>query len=157
MEILIYIAIAPLQLFDYLNCSSDKNWCCKLKSKQIAEGQGYLELTLLYVSWHCKWKWRQTGKGEFSSSWSTILLFQYLFHPHITAVVRKRSQSLCQNCRWQVTDNRHTLYVCSFAWSDMVHGCMVYTERAETAAVSCGTSHASAVSTHLRWIFKNAL
>ena len=25
---------------------------------------------------------------------------------------------------------------------------------AETAAVSCGTSHASAVSTPLRWIFK---
>ena len=39
----------------------------------------------------------------------------------------------------------------------MVHGCMVYTERAEMAAVSCGTSHASAVSTPLRWIFKNAL
>ena len=39
----------------------------------------------------------------------------------------------------------------------MVHGCMVYTERAETAAVSCGTTHASAVSTPLRWIFKNAL
>ena len=36
----------------------------------------------------------------------------------------------------------------------MVHGCMVYTERAEMAAVSCGTSHASAVSTPLRWIFK---
>ena len=31
---------------------------------------------------------------------------------------------------------------------------MVYTERAEMAAVSCGTSHASAVSTPLRWIFK---
>ena len=29
----------------------------------------------------------------------------------------------------------------------MVHGCMVYTERAEMAAVSRGTSHASAVST----------
>ena len=31
---------------------------------------------------------------------------------------------------------------------------MVYTERAEMAAVTCGTSHASAVSTPLRWIFK---
>jgi len=31
---------------------------------------------------------------------------------------------------------------------------MVYTERAETAAVSCGTSHASAASTPLRWIWK---
>ena len=48
----------------------------------------------------------------------------------------------------------HTPYVCGFAWSDMVHSCMVYTERAEMAAVSCGTSHASAVSTPLRWIFK---
>jgi len=36
----------------------------------------------------------------------------------------------------------------------MVHGCMVYTERADMAAVSCGTSHASAVSTPFRWIFK---
>ena len=36
----------------------------------------------------------------------------------------------------------------------MAHGCMVYTERAVTAAVSCGTNHASAVSTPLRWIFK---
>ena len=27
----------------------------------------------------------------------------------------------------------------------MVHGCMVYTERAEMAAVSCGTSHATSV------------
>ena len=34
---------------------------------------------------------------------------------------------------------------------------MVYAERAETAAVSCGTSHASAVSTPLRWIIKKAL
>ena len=31
---------------------------------------------------------------------------------------------------------------------------MVYTERAEMAAVSCGTSHASAVGTPLRWIFQ---
>ena len=36
----------------------------------------------------------------------------------------------------------------------MVHGCMEYTERAEMAAVSCGTSHASAVGTPLRWISK---
>ena len=41
----------------------------------------------------------------------------------------------------------------------MVHGCtcMMYTEPACEAAVSCGTSHASAVSTPLRWIFKNML
>ena len=52
--------------------------------------------------------------------------------------------------------NTHSPYVCGFAWSDLVHGCMVYTERAETAAVSCSTRHVSAVSTPLRWIFKNA-
>ena len=34
---------------------------------------------------------------------------------------------------------------------------MVYTERAETAAVSRGTSHVSAVSIPLRWILKIAL
>ena len=39
----------------------------------------------------------------------------------------------------------------------MVHGCLVYKERTETAAVSCSTSHASTVSTRLRSIFKNAL
>ena len=37
-----------------------------------------------------------------------------------------------------------------------VHSCMVCTERAETAAVSRGTSHVSAVRTPLGWIFKNA-
>jgi len=40
---------------------------------------------------------------------------------------------------------------------DTVHGSMMFTKRAETAAVSCGASHASAVSTPLRWILKNAL
>ena len=50
--------------------------------------------------------------------------------------------------------NMHAPYICGFAWSDVVHGCMVCTERAEMAAVSCGTSHASAVSTPLRWILK---
>ena len=33
-------------------------------------------------------------------------------------------------------------------------GCMVFTERAEMAAVSCGTSHVSTISTPLSWIFK---
>ena len=50
----------------------------------------------------------------------------------------------------------HLTYVVSHE----VTWCMVvwlYTERAETAAVSCGTSHANAVSTPLRKIFKNAL
>ena len=40
------------------------------------------------------------------------LLFWYLFHPHVTAVARKRSWSFCQKCRWQVTAKRiHLTYV----------------------------------------------
>ena len=106
------------------------------------------------------------------------LLFRYPFHPRVTAVARKRSRSFCQKCSWQVTAKHACalrMWLCmkmnwclmssdvswhirdSFAWSGTVHGYMVYTERAEMAAVSCGTSHASAVSTSLRWIFKNAL
>ena len=42
--------------------------------------------------------------------------------------------------------NMHAPYVCALAWSDMVHGCMVYTECAKTAAVLCGTSHVSTVT-----------
>ena len=31
------------------------------------------------------------------------LLFRYPFQPRVTTVARKRSQSFCQKCRWQVT------------------------------------------------------
>ena len=48
------------------------------------------------------------------------LLFQYLFHPRVTAVARKRPRSFWQKCRLQL--NSHAPYVCGFAWSDMVHG-----------------------------------
>ena len=83
------------------------------------------------------------------------LLFRYPFHPHVTAVARKRSRSFCQKCRWQVTaKHAYTLrmWLC-MKW----HGAWLYGVHrtcAEMAAVSCGTSHASAVSTPLRWIFK---
>ena len=83
------------------------------------------------------------------------LLFRYPFHPRVTAVARKRSRSFCQKCRWQVTaKHAYTLrmWLC-LKW----HGAWLYGVHrtcAETAAVSCGTSHVSAVSTPLRWIFK---
>ena len=56
-----------------------------------------------------------------------------------TAVARKIPWSFCQKCRWQVTAKQaYTLrmWLC-MKW----HGvcCMVYTERAEMAAVSCGS------------------
>ena len=69
------------------------------------------------------------------------LLFRYPFHPRVTGVALKRSRSFRQKCRWQVTaKHAYTLRM----WT-----C------AETAAVSCGTSHANAISTPLRWILKN--
>ena len=83
------------------------------------------------------------------------LLFRYPFHPRVTAVARKRSRSFCQRCRWQVTA-KHA-YTLSMWLCMKWHGAWLYGVHrtcAETAAVSCGTSHASAVSTPLRWIFK---
>ena len=84
------------------------------------------------------------------------LLFRYPFHPVLPHwVARKRSRSFCEKCRWQVTaKHAYTLrmWLC-MKW----HGAWLYGVHrtcAETAAVSCATSHASAVSTPLRWIFK---
>ena len=55
------------------------------------------------------------------------LLFRYPFHTHVTTVARKRSRSFCQSAGGRLQLNTHTPYVCGFAWSDMEHGCMVYT------------------------------
>ena len=83
------------------------------------------------------------------------LLFRYPFHPRVTTIARKRSRSFCQKCRWQVTaKHAYTLRM----WLCMKrHGAWLYGVHricTEMAAVSCGTSHASTVSTPLRWIFK---
>ena len=72
------------------------------------------------------------------------------------AVLGSPSLIVCTVCVG-VQLNTHAPYVRGFAGSDVVHGCMVYTERAEMAAVSCGTRSASAVSTPLRRIFKIVL
>ena len=76
-------------------------------------------------------------------------------HKCVTAVARKRSRSFCQKCRRHVTAK----HACTLRmWLCMKwHGAWLYCVHrtcAETAAVSCGTSHASAVSTPLRWILK---
>ena len=53
------------------------------------------------------------------------LLFWYLFHPYATAVARKRSQSFCQKCRWQITaKHTYTLHK-PFEWRDTVNWCTV--------------------------------
>ena len=86
---------------------------------------------------------------------SSVSVFRYPFHPRVTTVARKRTRSFCQKCRWQVTaKHAYTLrmWLC-MKW----HGAWLYGVHrtcTETAAVSCGTSHASAVSTPLWWIFK---
>ena len=102
---------------------------------------------------------RSGGRISFSRvDYLCWLVFGYPFNPRVTAVARKKSRSFCQKCRWQVTvKHAYTLrmWLC-MKW----HGAWLYGVHrtcAETAAVSCGTSHASAVSTPLRWIFKNAL
>ena len=67
------------------------------------------------------------------------LIFQYCS----TSTAWKRAWSFCQKCRWQVTA-KHTCTLCMWLcmkWHDTVHACIVYTECAETAAVSRGTSH----------------
>ena len=80
---------------------------------------------------------------------------RYPFHPRVTAVARKISRSFCQRCRWQVTA-KHAYTVTYVAVHEVTWSMVVWCTHdfAETAAVSCGTSHASAVSTPLRWIFK---
>ena len=59
---------------------------------------------------------------------SVLTLISVSIPPHVTAVARERSRSFCQKRRWQVTTKHtYTLHICGFAWSDIVHGCMVYT------------------------------
>ena len=86
---------------------------------------------------------------------SVLTLISVSVPTRVTAVARKRSRSFCQTCRWQVTV-KHAyslrMWLC-MKWHDAwLYG--VHRTCAETAVVSCGTSHASAVSTPLRWIFK---
>ena len=51
---------------------------------------------------------RSGGRSFFSRvSFLCWLLFQYMFHHHVTAVAHKRSRLCCQKSSWQVTA-RHT-------------------------------------------------
>ena len=64
----------------------------------------------------------------------------------VTAAARKRSRSFCQKCRWQVTAKQaYTLrmWICMKWHGAWLHG--VDKTCAETAAVSCGTSHTTSV------------
>ena len=58
------------------------------------------------------------------------LLFRYSFHPRVTTVACKDPGHSAKSAGGRLQLNTHTPYICGFAWNDMVHGCMVYTERA---------------------------
>ena len=88
---------------------------------------------------------------------SVLTLFCYLFPLLLPQQHVKDPSHSAKSVGGRLQLNMHAPCVCHSAWSDMVHGCMVYTECIETAAVSCGTSHASAVSKPLWWIIKNVL
>ena len=106
--------------------------------------------------------WVPAGKFILCSRVNLLcrLLFQYPFHPRVTAAARKRPRPFCRKRRWQVTAK----HACTLRmwlrlkWCDTMHGGMVDTERAETAAVSRGASRVTTkqrcISTPLGWILK---
>ena len=98
----------------------------------------WLDLERLTRGWKVAGPCRSGGRIFFSRvnfMCRLLVLFWYPFHPCVSTVAHKRSQSFCQKCRWQVTAEHACIYIyiyintCGFAWSDVVHGCMVYTYR----------------------------
>ena len=136
--------------------------CVAMAGKSCNDGDGDSSVVRAPDSWSkgCRFESLKEWRENYFSTESIFCADSYFgirSTPRVTEAERKRSPSLCQSAGGRLQLNTHTLYVCGFARSDMVHDCMVYTERAEMAAVLFGTSHTSAVSTPLRWIFKNAL
>ena len=52
--------------------------------------------------------WQKQQENFFSRVNFVCWLLFGLFHPHVTAVARKRPTSFCQKCRWQVTPKTPT-------------------------------------------------
>ena len=100
--------------------------------------------------WTCDWK--VTGSNPCRSDGRILcsrvnflcwLLFWYLYHPHVTAVAHKRSRSF-----WQLTAKQACTFVC-VTLREVTWCIVVWCTQNEMAAVSCGTSHASSISTSL--------
>ena len=109
--------------------------------------------------------WKVAGLNPCRSGWRIFfsvvsflcwLLFRYPFLPRVTAVARKRSRLFCPKV--QVAGYSQTrMHLTYVALHEMTLWMVVWcTQNAPRlmAAVSCGTSDVSAVSTPLRWIFK---
>ena len=64
--------------------------------------------------------WQERRENFLLQSQLGVLIFiQCLFLPHVTTVARKRSRSICQKCRWQVTPKQaYTLDPMKSEWAD---------------------------------------
>ena len=74
-------------------------------------------------SWlnNCEFKSRQEWRENFLllSQLCVLTLIRCPFHPCVTAVARKRPQSFCQKCRWQVTPKQvYTFDPMKSGWAD---------------------------------------
>ena len=87
--------------------------------------------------------------GEFSSPWSTFcadFYFGICSSPVLPQLHVKDPGHSAKSAGGRLQLNMHAPYICGFAWSNMVHGCTVYTECTKMAAISCGTSYARTVT-----------
>ena len=83
-------------------------WSMLTQGWHVFEMVGQDVMTILAARiewWTCDQKVLAEAAGEFSSPGSTFWadLFWNPFHPRVTTVACKRSGSLFQKCRWQVT------------------------------------------------------
>ena len=148
------------------NCQSSTLLCTQKRKRMLLMIKlgSELDETKVKQIWENKeHPWVDTSIMTLSleSALSYTLLSLISVHPHVTAVARKRPRSFCQRCRWQVTAkhayNLH-MWLCMKWHSTWLYGVhRTHQDWLSLAADSCGTSHASAVSTPLWWIFKNAL
>ena len=53
------------------------------------------------------------------------LLFQYLFHPHVTMAACKITRPSAKSAGGRLQLNKHVHYICGFEWSDAINWCMV--------------------------------
>ena len=109
-------------------CHTDQADSLSKWNEWLHEGEGFTVSLLSewgagIVQWlQCRTHdWKVVGLNPCWSSERTFfprvsflcgLLYWYPFHPRVSTVAHKRSQSFCQKCRWQVTTKHtHLTYV----------------------------------------------
>ena len=100
---------------------------------QTGQKLTFMWLTQQYLQWMSQQTNKRSSRSGERIFFSRVnflcwVLLWYPFHPHVTTVARKRPQSFCQKCGWQVTA-KHTGTVhawCCMTWRfKLVHGCMM--------------------------------